>query len=164
MLRGLVKGQTDLQGCFRLIPYHGEIFSVGVIDSHDRFLRLLQWKSAEEVLNRKLKIIMPEGATVRTAAEEGAKSGSASATRAEGARPQSGITLMGRAVGPKGQPVTKGVVLSAAFLPLSDWGSELPPIRDGWFTVPGLRPGTRYELYEGVLELINRKPLFSMMF
>jgi protocatechuate 3,4-dioxygenase beta subunit len=138
MLRGLAQGQTDSRGNFRLTPYVGQKFVVGVVDSDNRFLRLLLWKSAEEVLGQKLKMILPEGATVRTATDESVKGVSASVA-AQSSDSPNGVNVIGRAVGPEGQVVAKGFVLGAAFLPLGDrWGTEFPPIRDGWFAVQGL--------------------------
>ncbi|MGA2255661.1 MAG: carboxypeptidase-like regulatory domain-containing protein, partial [Thermoguttaceae bacterium] len=148
MNRGVVKGRTDLQGHFRLTPASGEFFSVGVLDTQSQFLHLLSLKPAEEVFNRKLDIVLPEGAAVRTTAEVDTKTSAASPIRGVSAESR-GVTLLGRAVGPQGQAVANGFVVAAtAFTHAGGWGHcfELP-IRDGWFSVPGLRPGNSYEVY-----------------
>jgi S1-C subfamily serine protease len=146
MLRGLVKGRVDPRGHFRLIPCQAEFSEIGIVDLRNRFLPLLRWESSEDVFDRTLKLIVPDGVKVRSATQEGAETDPAIATGVEIARPRSGATLMGRAVGPNGKAIVDGVVLGEPFTPISQWGA-IPPIRDGQFAVPGLISGKRYQLY-----------------
>src|SRR5262249_5537081 len=142
MLRGLVKGRVDPRGHFRLIPCQAEFSEIGIVDLRNRFLPLLRWESSEDVFDRTLKLIVPDGVRWRSATQESAEAGRAIATGVEIARPRSGATLMGRAVGPDGKPIVDGVVLGEPFTPINQWGA-IPPIRDGQFAVPGLISGKR---------------------
>jgi len=120
-MAGVVTGKTDAQGRFRVIPYVGIAYSVGVVEADDNFVRLLHWKEPKNVLGKSLSLVLPDGVTFKTDEIATARR----ATRY--------VSVSGTAAGPDGEPIKVGTVITSHGTRGEKFG-----IRNGQFYIPKL--------------------------